>query len=162
MEDTYTRVQSMGMIHLSLYKEGNLKKVEMKEFFNGLGRFIFDTFDASERIRFATKMPPIELDVDVAIPIGLIVNELISNSLKYAFPKQGPGQISVQLLENGGNLYLKVSDDGIGIMENSTIKGTGFGSELISLLTRQLDGKMTLVNDAGTSFTFEFILNKAA
>lgn len=162
MEDTYTRVQSMGMIHLSLYKEGNLKKVEMKEFFNGLGRFIFDTFDASERIRFATKMPPIELDVDVAIPIGLIVNELISNSLKYAFPKQGSGKISVQLLENGGNLYLKVSDDGIGIMENSTIKGTGFGSELISLLTRQLDGKMTLVNDAGTLFSFEFLLNKAA
>ncbi|WP_111611534.1 tetratricopeptide repeat protein [Algoriphagus yeomjeoni] len=162
MEDTYTRVQSMGMIHLSLYKEGNLKKVEMKEFFNGLGRFVFDTFDASDRIRFEANMPPIELDVDVAIPIGLIVNELISNSLKYAFPNQKSGQICVQLLEKEGNLYLKVSDDGIGIMEDSTIKGTGFGRELISLLTRQLDGKMTLVNDEGAAFSFEFQLNTAA
>ncbi|WP_425637405.1 tetratricopeptide repeat-containing sensor histidine kinase [Algoriphagus yeomjeoni] len=162
MEDTYTRVQSMGMIHLSLYKEGNLKKVEMKEFFNGLGRFVFDTFDVSDRIRFETNMPPIELDVDVAIPIGLIVNELISNSLKYAFPNQKSGQICVQLLEKEGNLYLKVSDDGIGIMEDSTIKGTGFGRELISLLTRQLDGKMTLVNDEGAAFSFEFQLNTAA
>lgn len=162
MEETYIRVQSMGMIHLSLYREGNLKEVEMKEFFEGLGKFILDTFDASDRIGFTTNMAPLELDVDVAIPIGLIVNELISNSLKYAFPKYKSGQICVQLVEKEGNLYLKVSDDGIGIMENSTTQGTGFGRELVSLLTRQLDGKMTLVNDAGTAFSFEFLINTAA
>jgi two-component sensor histidine kinase len=162
MEETYIRVQSMGMIHLSLYKEGNIKEVEMKEFFEGLGKFILDTFDASDRIVFTTKMAPLELDVDVAIPIGLIVNELISNSLKYAFPKYKSGQICVQLVEKERNLYLKVSDDGIGIMDNSTTQGTGFGRELVSLLTRQLDGKMTLVNDAGTAFSFEFLINTAA
>jgi len=162
MEETYTRVQSMGMIHLSLYKEGNLKEVEMKEFFDGLGKFVLDTFDASDRIDFTTIMNPLELDVDVAIPIGLIVNELISNSLKYAFPLQKSGQICVRLVEKDGNLFLKVSDDGIGIIENSITQGTGFGRELIGLLTRQLDGKMTLENDSGTAFSFEFILNKAA
>jgi len=162
MEETYTRVQSMGMIHLSLYKEGNLKQVEMKGFFEGLGKFILDTFDASERIDFSTEMNSLELDVDVAIPIGLIVNELISNSLKYAFPRHNTGQICVSLNERDGNLFLKVSDNGVGIMENSTTKGTGFGSELISLLTRQLDGEMTLVNNSGTAFSFEFSLNKAA
>jgi two-component sensor histidine kinase len=162
MEETYTRVQSMGMIHLSLYTEGNLKEVKMKGFFEGLGRFILDTFDASDRIDFSIEMNSLELDVDLAIPIGLIVNELISNSLKYAFPNQQTGQICVSLEEKDGSLFLKVADDGIGIMENSTVQGTGFGSELISLLTRQLDGKMTLVNDAGTEFNFEFILNKAA
>lgn len=162
MEETYTRVQSMGMIHLSLYKEGNLKQVEMKGFFEGLGKFILDTFDASERIDFSTEMNALELDVDVAIPIGLIVNELISNSLKYAFPRQNSGQICVSLNERDGKLFLKVSDNGVGIMENSTTKGTGFGSELISLLTRQLDGEMTLVNNSGTAFSFEFLLNKAA
>jgi two-component sensor histidine kinase len=150
------------MIHLSLYTEGNLKEVKMKGFFEGLGRFILDTFDASDRIDFSIEMNSLELDVDLAIPIGLIVNELISNSLKYAFPNQQTGQICVSLEEKDGSLFLKVADDGIGIMENSTVQGTGFGSELISLLTRQLDGKMTLVNDAGTEFNFEFILNKAA
>ncbi|SFB24957.1 Two-component sensor histidine kinase, contains HisKA and HATPase domains [Algoriphagus aquimarinus] len=162
MEETYTRVQSMGMIHLSLYKEGNLKQVEMKAFFEALGRFILDTFDAEDRIDFSTEMSSLELDVDVAIPIGLIVNELISNSLKYAFPQQDSGQICVSLNERNGNLILKVSDNGVGIMENSTTKGTGFGSELISLLTRQLDGEMTLVNNSGTAFSFEFLLNRAA
>ncbi|MEB2777059.1 tetratricopeptide repeat protein [Algoriphagus sp. D3-2-R+10] len=162
MEETYTRVQSMGMIHLSLYKEGNLKQVEMKGFFEDLGTFILDTFDATDRIGFSTEMNSLELDVDVAIPIGLIVNELISNSLKYAFPPQQAGQICVGLYERDGNLFLKVSDNGIGIMENSTTKGTGFGRELISLLTRQLDGKMTLKNQSGTAFSFEFLLNKAA
>lgn len=162
MEETYTRVQSMGMIHLSLYKEGNLKQVEMKAFFEALGRFILDTFDAENRIDFSAKMPSLELDVDVAIPIGLIVNELISNSLKYAFPNQESGQISVSLFEREGNLVLKVSDDGIGMQDNPTAQGTGFGRELISLLTRQLDGRMTLINDSGTEFSFEFLLNKAA
>ncbi|GAA0877457.1 hypothetical protein GCM10009119_04250 [Algoriphagus jejuensis] len=162
LEETCTRVQSMGMIHLRLYKEDNLKEVEMKEFFESLGRFILDTFDAEGRIAFGTQMHPLKLDVDTAIPIGLIVNELISNSLKYAFPKKGAGQITVSLYEKSGNLFLEVADNGIGIPENSSSQGTGFGSELIKLLTRQLDGKMTLVTASGTAFSFEFLLNKAA
>lgn len=162
MEETYTRVQSMGMIHLSLYKDGNLKQVEMKRFFEDLGMFILDTYNASDRVGFYTDMEPLGLDVDIAIPIGLIVNELISNSLKYAFPMQKAGEICVHLEEKRGNLYLQVSDDGVGFMESSSAKGTGFGRELIGLLTRQLDGKMTLINDAGTAYTFEFLLNKAA
>lgn len=162
MEETYTRVQSMGMIHLSLYKEGNLKQVEMKKFFKELGSFILDTFDAEDRISFEIDMDSIELDVDLAIPIGLIVNELISNSLKYAFPKKSVGEISVSLKERDGCLFLKVSDDGIGMEMDSPSKGTGFGKELINLLTRQLDGKMNFYNESGTSFSFEFILNKAA
>lgn len=162
MEETYSRVQSMGMIHLSLYKKGNLKKVEMKQFFEELGGFIVDTFDAESRIDFKTEMEPISLDIDVAIPIGLIVNELISNSLKYAFPQNSAGRITVSLEEKDASLLLNVSDDGIGMMANSSSKGTGFGRELIGLLTRQLDGKMTLVNESGTAFSFEFVLNKAA
>jgi two-component sensor histidine kinase/Tfp pilus assembly protein PilF len=162
MEETYTRVQSMGMIHLQLYKEDNFKAVAMKEFFEGLGKFILDTFDATERIDFTIEMDPIELDVDLAIPIGLIVNELISNSLKYAFPDQEKGRICINLYENEESLFLEVSDDGIGMIPDSTAKGTGFGKELISLLTRQLDGKMTISNSSGAAFSFEFLLNKAA
>jgi two-component sensor histidine kinase/Tfp pilus assembly protein PilF len=162
MEETYTRVQSIGMIHLQLYKEDNFKEVAMKEFFEGLGRFILDTFDARDRIDFIINMEPLELDVDLAIPIGLIVNELITNSLKYAFPDQDKGMIRINLYEKADRLILEVSDNGIGMMENGSAKGTGFGRELISLLTRQLDGKMTLINSSGTVFSFEFSLNNAA
>jgi two-component sensor histidine kinase len=162
MEETQNRVHSMGMIHKQLYLGENMKSIEMKDFFDGLGNYIIDTFDASGRIRFSTQMDPIELDVDWAIPIGLIVNELISNSLKYAFPENSAGEIAVKLLEEGSFLHLIVSDNGIGMSESPKILGSGFGSELIRLLTRQLDGKMTLLSQPGTKVSFEFLILKAA
>jgi two-component sensor histidine kinase len=162
MEETYTRVQSMGMIHLQLYGEENLKGVEMKYFFESLGRFILETFDAEDRVDMNIDMSKIKLDVDLAIPIGLIVNELISNALKYAFPKQEKGKIRISLYENGEILLLEVADNGVGIQPDIIPIGTGFGSELISLLTRQLDGKMTLIKSPGATFTFKFLLTKAA
>ncbi|OOG70766.1 histidine kinase dimerization/phosphoacceptor domain -containing protein [Algoriphagus sp. A40] len=162
MEETQNRVHSMGMIHKRLYQGENIKSIEMKDFFESLGNYIIDTFDASGRIRFLSEMEPLELDVDLAIPIGLIVNELISNSLKYAFPKNGSGEIGVRLLGKGSHLHLMVSDNGIGMPEIPQIHGSGFGSELIRLLTKQLDGKMTLLMQEGTEFSFEFQINKAA
>jgi len=107
-------------------------------------------------------MEPLELDVDWAIPIGLIVNELISNSLKYAFPENCSGEIEVRLLQKDSHLHLIVSDNGIGMIENPPILGSGFGSELIRLLTRQLDGKMTQMTQPGTAIIFEFQTSKAA
>jgi two-component sensor histidine kinase/Tfp pilus assembly protein PilF len=162
MEETYTRVQSMGMIHLQLYGEKNLKGVEMKYFFESLGQFILETFDAENRVEVDIDMSTLKLDVDLAIPIGLIVNELISNSLKYAFPNQGKGEIRVSLYEKEEILLLEVADDGVGIKPDFIPLGTGFGSELISLLTRQLDGKMTLIKSPGATFSFKFFLTKVA
>lgn len=162
MEETQNRVQSMGMIHQRLYQGENMKEIEMKGFFENLGNHIIDTFDASERIHFLADMEPIELDVDLAIPIGLIVNELISNSLKYAFPENRFGDIEVRLSEKDNHLFLVVSDNGIGMTADPPILGTGFGSELIRLLTFQLDGKMTLQAQKGTAIIFEFQLNRAA
>lgn len=162
MEETQNRVHSMGMIHKRLYQGENMKAIEMRDFFESLGNYIIDTFDASGRIRFLSDMKPLELDVDLAIPIGLIVNELISNSLKYAFPNNCCGEIEVRLLEKENHLHLIVSDNGIGMSENPQILGSGFGSKLIQLLTRQLDGKMTLLRQKGTEVIFEFQINKAA
>ncbi|WP_241265209.1 tetratricopeptide repeat-containing sensor histidine kinase [Algoriphagus aestuariicola] len=162
MEETQNRVHSMGMIHKRLYQGENIKSIEMRDFFESLGNYTIDTFDASERIRFLSDMKPLELDVDLAIPIGLIVNELISNSLKYAFPNNCCGEIEVKLLEKDDHLHLIVSDNGIGISENPQVLGSGFGSQLIQLLTRQLDGKMTLLRQKGTEVIFEFQINKAA
>ncbi len=160
MEETQNRVHSMGMIHKRLYQGENMKTIEMKDFFEGLGNYIIDTFDASGRIRFTTQMDPLELDVDWAIPIGLIVNELVSNSLKYAFPESSPGEIAVMLLEKESCLHLVVTDNGIGMSESPKILGSGFGSELIRLLTRQLDGKMTMLSQQGTKVSFEFLMPK--
>jgi two-component sensor histidine kinase len=162
MEETQNRVHSIGMIHQRLYQGGNLKTIEMKDFFLNLGEYIIDTFNASQRVSLICTMEPLELEIDQAIPIGLIVNELLSNSLKYAFPNGNKGSIKVSLSERESHLYLQVSDNGVGIGTNPEVRGSGFGTQLIQLLTHQLDGKMTLVTNSGTEVFFEFQIHKAA
>lgn len=162
MIESQNRVQSMGMIHQNLYQGENLAAIEMKNYFKNLGTFIIDSFDASARISLEVEMEPLELDVDRAIPIGLIVNELITNSLKYAFPDGREGEILINLKKDQDHLYLKVADDGAGMKKNNPTLGTGFGTQLVALLTKQLDGKMTLSTQKGTELYFEFKTNKAA
>ncbi|GMQ30164.1 tetratricopeptide repeat-containing sensor histidine kinase [Algoriphagus confluentis] len=162
MIESQNRVQSMGMIHQNLYQGENLAAIEMKNYFINLGSYIIDSFDASSRISLDVRMDTLELDVDRAIPIGLIVNELITNSLKYAFPDNREGEITISLKEDQDHLYLKVTDDGKGISKNESVQGTGFGTQLVGLLTKQLDGKMTLSTQHGTEVYFEFKNRKAA
>jgi two-component system, sensor histidine kinase PdtaS len=162
MEETQNRVHSIGLIHQKLYQGKDIKSIEMKDFFLTLGEYIIDTFNASGRIELICDMDTLDLDIDRAIPIGLIVNELLSNSLKYAFPDENPGKIKINLSEKNSHLILHFSDNGIGLGENPEIRGTGFGTQLINLLTRQLDGKMALFTNSGTEILFEFQTHKAA
>lgn len=151
------RVQSMGIIHQKLYQGENLGNVEMKDYFLNLGEGILDTFNADDKVKIEYAMDNLELDVDTAVPIGLIVNELLTNALKYAFPKEAKGNISISLSKpNPETLTLKVVDNGIGKTAGLAPKGTGFGSQLIKLLTQQLDGEMTEDTLNGTSFLFNF------
>lgn len=162
MEQTQNRVHSIGLIHQKLYQGKDIKSIEMRDFFLTLGEYIIDTFNASNRIELYCEMEPLGLDIDRAIPIGLIVNELLSNSLKYAFPNGNHGRINIALSEKNSHLILHFSDNGIGIGEKPEIRGSGFGTQLINLLTRQLDGKMTLFTNSGTEIFFEFQTQKAA
>ena len=108
-------------------------------------------------------MEQLELDVDTAVPIGLIVNELLTNALKYAFPKDSKGKIEISLSKlNSETISLKVIDNGVGKKMNATPKGTGFGTQLIKLLTQQLNGNMEEKHDNGTSISFEFKIKPAA
>lgn len=157
------RVQSMGIIHQKLYQGKNLGSIEMKDYFLNLGEGILDTFNAEDKVKIECAMDHLELDVDTAVPIGLIVNELLTNALKYAFPKNSKGSISISLSKTSAEtLILKVIDNGIGKVEGLAPKGTGFGSQLIQLLTQQLNGEMTEDSKHGTSVLFHFKLNIAA
>uniref|UniRef100_UPI004047F0B7 histidine kinase dimerization/phosphoacceptor domain -containing protein n=1 Tax=Mariniflexile sp. TaxID=1979402 RepID=UPI004047F0B7 len=157
------RVQSMGIIHQKLYQGENLGSIEMKDYFLNLGEGILDTFNADDKVKIECAMDRLELDVDTAVPIGLIVNELLTNALKYAFPENASGNILISLSKsNPETLTLKVVDNGIGKTAGLAPKGTGFGSQLIKLLTQQLNGEMTEENQNGTSVLFHFKLNTAA
>ena len=157
------RVQSMGIIHQKLYQGQNLGSIEMKDYFMNLGEGILDTFNAEEKVEIECAMDNLDLDVDTAVPIGLIVNELLTNALKYAFPEDKQGMINISLEKMDDNyLKLKVEDNGIGKKHGIAPEGTGFGSQLVSLLTKQLNGKMTERVDGGTRIEFDFLLDTAA
>ncbi len=151
------RVQSMGIIHQKLYQGENLGSVDMKDYFINLSNGVLDTFNKDDKVKIECAMDQLELDVDTAVPIGLIVNELLTNALKYAFPDNSEGTIQISLAQPESNvLTLKVSDNGIGKTKDSKVKGTGFGTQLINLLTRQLDGIMEETYHNGTSVSFQF------
>ncbi len=150
------RVQSMGIIHQKLYQGENLGSIEMKDYFINLSEGILDTFNAEEKVKIECAMDDLNLDVDTAMPIGLIANELLTNALKYAFPEGVKGQINISLTQKDNNLILKVSDNGVGKTEGTKPKGTGFGTQLIQLLTQQLDGTISEDYQNGTAVNFQF------
>lgn len=162
MKRSQQRVHSMSLVHQRLYQGKSLSHIEMKDYFEKLGSDVLQSYGMEDRIRLECNMAPITVDIDYAIPIGLIVNELLSNALKYAFPDNRKGRILVSLVQRDSVLHLEVSDDGIGKNSPDQAVGTGFGTQLISLLTTQLDGQMQLVIENGTLVSFDFQLPKAA
>ena len=164
MQESQNRVHSMSMIHQRLYQGKNLTSIDMKDYFINLGQHVLDSFGAEERISLEYTLEKMELDVDTAVPLGLIVNELLTNALKYAFPGNRKGKIKIGLKQTGNQniLALEVADNGIGQHQHEAIKGTGFGTQLIKLLTHQLDGKMKNNFKDGTTISFEFKVGSAA
>lgn len=159
LKDSQNRVHSMSIIHQRLYQNNRLSAIEMKEYFQILGNHVLDSFGVEERVEIKFEMPELQLDIDTAVPLGLIVNELLTNSLKYAFPNYISGEISIHLSRKGvSELQLIVKDNGVGYSEEAPVKGTGFGSKLIQLLTQQLDGRMQVVHGKGTQYIFDFRL----
>ena len=160
--ENQNRVQSMSIIHEKLYQGENLSTIEMKDYFINLGNYVIHMFGAEERIQLQCDMAALEVDVDIAIPIGLIVNELMTNALKYAFPDGREGSISIKLRQKNQLLLLEVADNGVGHWQEGSPENEGFGSELVRLLTRQLEGQMRLDLKQGTAIQFEFQTSKAA
>jgi len=161
MLEGQNRVQSIGIVHQKLYQGTNLGAIEMKDYFINLGESILDSFGAEKRVTIECAMDQLDVDIDTAVPLGLIVNELLTNTLKYAFPEGKNGIVRIKLEKRrDGILQLEVSDNGVG--KSGVTKGTGFGSQLLSLLTQQLSGSMREEVKDGTSIYFEFKMNKAA
>lgn len=161
MQESQNRVNSIGIVHQKLYQGTNLGAIEMKDYLLNLSESILDSFGAEEKVELELAMETLDLDIDTAVPLGLIINELITNTVKYAFPNGKNGKLTIKLERKANSiLQLIVADNGIG--KSGVIQGTGFGGQLISLLTNQLNGTMHEQNDNGTIVTFDFKLKKAA
>ncbi len=162
MAESRHRVQSMGIIHQKLYMGKNLAAVEMKDYFENLADYIVDAYGMEKRISIDIAMDACELGVDMAIPIGLIVNELLTNALKYAFPDKRNGKVKISLEKKGCVFQLEVTDNGVGMAMKKEMRDIGFGTQLVALLTQQLDGKVVLNTHQGTSVSIQFQSKKAA
>lgn len=161
MQESQNRVNSIGIVHQNLYQGTNLGSIEMKGYLLNLSENILDSFGVEEKIQLKLAMEKLELDIDTAVPLGLIINELITNTIKYAFPYSDKGIITIKMEKQAQNmLRLEISDNGIG--KSSEIQGTGFGRQLVSLLTQQLNGTMTETIHNGTTIQLDFKLKKSA
>jgi len=149
------RVDAMSLIHQKLYIDENIAAVDMPDYLQQLGDTLLDSFghhDGRVQMRYAVQ--PIRLDVDTAVPLGLIINELVTNSLKYAFPEGRAGAVEIALWkDDAGRLCLKVADDGVGKAGAPNLKGsTAFGTNLVQMLSKKLKGDATGAGFGGGLF----------
>ncbi|MGB5323222.1 sensor histidine kinase [Lutimonas sp.] len=162
IEESRNRVYSMSMIHQKLYQGKNLSSIGMKEYLVDLSQHILDSYGQEGSIEYDYDLEDMELDVDSAIPVGLIVNELLTNSYKHAFPNSRKGVINITCKHiSEDRILLEVADNGIGLLEfdKEDDQGSGFGTQLIDLLIQQLDGSIMTVNGSGTRIRMEFDLD---
>ncbi|MBA3666043.1 MAG: hypothetical protein H0W61_17840 [Bacteroidetes bacterium] len=154
------RIRSMAIIHELLYRSKNLATIEIREYLNELVGFISQTYNLKGNIKIDLRfdIDKESIDINKAIPCGIIINELLSNAFKYAFPGKKKGTILVELTGTGKRHYkLKISDNGVGIPEHiNLLNPETLGLQLISSLVEQLDGKIKVTRKKGTDFTIVF------
>ncbi len=153
------RVQSMGLIHQKLYTGENLAAVDMEDYIQELTDHLLASFGVSHRIQVSTSVQVPALDVDSAIPLGLIINELVTNALKHAFPADRQhGVVFIRLwIDEKQQLCLEVADDGEGVMQaNGDVSSTSFGTDLIRLLSKKLKGTMEQRTSGGFKTLIRF------
>jgi two-component system, sensor histidine kinase PdtaS len=151
ISESRNRVKSMSLIHEQLYQEDTISGVDMKDYLHRLVSSLSSSYGLdTDRVEIKIVADNILLDVDSAIPLGLIINELVSNSMKYAFPEKKSGTILVSLHEMMSELKLIVQDDGVG-MDVSKKSNQSFGLSMVNSLMRKLKAEMNIVSEAGTS-----------
>lgn len=145
------RISAMVAVHEQIYQSDQFDQLELSSYIKSLVTQIASGFSSNVEIEF--KLEPVTVDRDHGLPIGLIVNELVSNAFKYAFDKR-TGHLSVQLYTNAGTGCLRVSDDGPGYTPENARKG--MGSKLIAGFIAQINGTLQMDTSAGTTVTIEF------
>jgi two-component system, sensor histidine kinase PdtaS len=159
IQDSQHRVHVMSLLHQKLYMSEDASAIDMRIYIHELVEYLGDAFNTGQRIRFEMLVDSVKLDVVQAVPVGLILNEAITNSLKYAFPDNREGIIKISFLNYPENNYeLKVADNGIGLPENFNRNKSGsLGMSLMIGLSEDLEGNFIIENDSGTSIKISFV-----
>lgn len=158
VKDGQNRVRSMALVHEKFYQAEELSEINFNEYLEKLCQYLYQSYgDKTDRIDLSVTGDRVGLDMDTAMPCGLLVNEIVSNSYKYAFPGNMKGFISLNLSKGSGSVSLKIHDSGIGMPADFKIEESeSLGMQLIQALTSQLDGELKVTSDNGTTFEITF------
>ncbi|MEZ5582777.1 MAG: PAS domain S-box protein [Candidatus Competibacteraceae bacterium] len=163
-QESQQRVRSMALIHEGLYQSTDLASINFADYVQTLTHILMGSYSTrSNAVSAQFNMAPVSLTVETAIPCGLIINELVSNALKHAFPDGRPGHITISLQPQDEEQWvLQVQDDGIGLPTDFNLEQTqSLGLLIVASLTQQLRGKLALGPNPGTTLTITFPLNPA-
>lgn len=157
IRESKNRINSMALVHEMLYKSKDINRVELKEYIKSLTQSLISSFSTNKnKVSIILNIGDnIFLEIDKMIPVGLILNELISNSFKYAFTSPDNNEIKIAIYLSGDLLKLEVSDNGKGI-HDSVPKSTSLGLQLIRMLSEQLNGTSIVRNENGAKFELIF------
>ncbi len=158
-QESQDRIHSMALLHESLYQSQNLSQVDFPEYIRQLAEHLFHSYGVGlDRIRLRTDLDRLSLSLDAAVPCGLIINELVSNSLKYGFPNGRCGEIRIELRgQADGMARLVVADDGVGLRADvDWVNARSLGLRLVRTLADQLGGKIEVKSEAGTEVRLAF------
>jgi two-component sensor histidine kinase len=153
------RIKAMALIHERLYESKDLASIDLQRYIEELSAHLFASYVVdSGRISLQVDAGGVSLGIDRAIPCGLIINELVTNALKHAFPDNRQGEIHLGLQAgDDGIITLRVADNGVGLPPALDITSTGtLGLQLVTMLARQLRGEVSLVRENGTAFVVRF------
>lgn len=156
--ESQNRAKSMALIHERLYQSTDLKNIDFGDYIRSLTTDLYHTMVSDPvRVKLDLDLEDVKIDINTVVPMGLIVNELVTNSMKYAFPTDESGYIKVELHRENENILLSVSDNGVGFPENIDYENTSsLGLQLVNNLIKQIDGELELDKRQGTTFTIRF------
>jgi two-component sensor histidine kinase/PAS domain-containing protein len=154
LRDSKNRISTMAIIHQRLYEESNYATIKFKSFAEELIRSLFDIYSfEGKHVTLSCRIEDVDVGLDASINIGLILNELMTNSLKYAFRGRQKGEVKVDISRNGSQVIIKVEDNGVGFPEHIDFRNTeSLGLLIVNSLVDQLDGQLELDRTEGTRF----------
>ena len=158
IQESRERMQAIALIHQKLYQPDHGTLINMASYIQDMTYNLQNSFIQTNRIHFSLHAEPIELDVSQAVPLGLILNEVITNAIKYAFPKPATGTISVYLQrKTDGYILLRILDNGIGFQDGFEVNAQGsLGIQLIKLFSEQLEGDLKFQSSKGVEISLLF------
>ncbi|MDF7814068.1 histidine kinase dimerization/phosphoacceptor domain -containing protein [Hymenobacter sp. YC55] len=162
IRESQNRVQVMALLHQKLYQADNLGRVNLADYARDIVTYLVESFDRQRSVLVQLELAPIELETTVATPLGLIINEAVTNALKHAFPSSRRGTLTVRLRSLAPSFYeLTISDDGVGLPPGFDLKRSrSLGMVIIKGLSRQLDGQLAVSSADGVCLNLQFDTRK--